>query len=44
VDKLSREGRLGVRTQQYNFLDSTTKKMNFSDSMAFSLSVEWVDI
>ena len=44
VDKLSREWRLGVWTQQYNFLDSSTKKMNFSDSIAFSLSVEWVDI
>lgn len=44
VDKLSREWRLWIWTQQYNFLDSTTKKMNFSDSIAFSLSVEWVDV
>ncbi len=43
VDKLSREWRLGIWTQQYNFLDSTTKKMKVVDSVAFSIDVEFVD-
>ena len=44
VDKLSREGKLWIRTQQYNFLDSTTKKTKVADTFAFSIWVEWVDI
>ena len=44
VDKLSREWRLGIWTQQYNFLDSTTKKMKVVDSVAFSIDIEFVDI
>ena len=44
VDKLSREGRLGKRTQQYEFLDSSTKKIKFADSFAFTIDVELVDI
>ena len=44
VDKLSREWKLWIRTQQYNFLDSTTKKMNIANTFAFSIDVEWVDI
>ena len=31
-------------TQQYNFLDSTTKKMNVANTFAFSIDIEWVDI
>ena len=44
VDKLSREWKLGIWTQQYNFLDSTTKKTKVADTFAFSIWVEWVDI
>ena len=44
VDKLSREGRLWIWTQQYNFLDSTTKKIKIWDALAFSVSVELGDI
>lgn len=44
VDKLSREWKLGIRTQQYNFLDSTTKKTKIADTFAFSIWIEWVDI
>ena len=44
VDKLSREWRLWVWTQQYNFLDSSTKKMNIADTFAFTISIEFVDI
>ncbi len=44
VDKLSREWKLWMWTQQYNFLDSTTKKMNIADSFAFSIDIERVDI
>lgn len=44
VDKLSREWKLWMWTQQYNFLDSTTKKMNVANTFAFSIDIEWVDI
>lgn len=44
VDKLSREWRLGKRTQQYEFLDSSTKQMNISDSVAFTVDIEFVDV
>ena len=44
TDKLSREGRLWIWTQQYNFLDSTTKKIKIKDTVSFTINVEWVDI
>ena len=44
LDKLAREWRLWIWTKQYNFLDSTTKRMNFSDTFAFTVDVEFVDI
>jgi hypothetical protein len=44
VDKLSREWKLWIRTQQYNFLDSTTKKAKISNTVAFTISVEFADI
>ena len=44
VDKLSREGKLWMWTQQYNFLDSSTKKMKVADTVAFSIDIEFVDI
>jgi len=44
VDKLSREWRLWMWTQQYNFLDSSTKKMKVSDTVAFTISIEFEDI
>lgn len=44
MDKLSREWKLWIWTQQHNFLDSTTKKMNVADTFAFSIDVEIVDI
>ena len=44
VDKLSREWRLGKWTQQYEFLDSSTKQMNISDSLAFTVDIEFVDV
>lgn len=44
VDKLSREWRLWKRTQQYEFLDSSTRQMNMADTFAFSIDVEFVDI
>ena len=44
VDKLSREWKLWTRTQQSNFLDSSTKNMKLVDTVAFSISVENVDI
>ena len=44
VDKLSREWRLWVWTQQYNFLDSTTKKIKIADNFAFTVDIEFVDI
>lgn len=44
VDKLSREWRLWKWTQQYEFLDSSTKKINIADTLAFSIDVEFVDV
>lgn len=44
VDKLSREWRLWMWTQQYNFLDSSTKKMKVADTVAFTISIEFEDI
>jgi hypothetical protein len=44
LDKLSREGKLGTWTQQNEFLDSSTKKMNIAKSFAFSISIEMVNI
>lgn len=44
VDKLSREWLLWKWTQQYEFLDSSTKQMNFADSFAFTIDVEFVNI
>ena len=44
VDKLSREWRLWKWTQQYEFLDSSTKQMNMANTFAFSIDVEFVDI
>ena len=43
-DKLSREWRLWKRTQQNEFLDSSTKQMNLADTFAFTINVEFVDI
>ncbi len=44
VDKLSREWRLWKWTQQYEFLDSSTKQMNVADTLAFTIDIEFVDI
>lgn len=44
VDKLSREWRLWMWVPQHNFLDSTTKKMNFSKALTFTISIEYIDI
>lgn len=44
TDKLSREWRLWIWTQQYNFLDSTTKKIKIADNFAFTIDVEFVDL
>ena len=44
VDKLSREWRLWIWTQQYNFLDSTTKKTKVADTVAFTINVEFANI
>ena len=44
VDKLSREWKLWKWTQQYEFLDSSTKRMNFADSFAFTIDVEFVNV
>lgn len=44
VDKLSREWKLWIRTQQYNFLDSTTKKTKISNTVAFTINVELANI
>lgn len=44
VDKLSREWRLWKWTQQYEFLDSSTKRIKFADAFAFSIDVEFVNI
>ena len=43
-DKLSREWKLWIWTQQYNFLDSTTKDIKIKDMLSFTINVEWVDI
>lgn len=40
VEKLAREWRLGIWTQQYNFLDSTTKMMDVADTFSFTI---WAD-
>lgn len=44
VDKLSREWKLWKWTQQYEFLDSSTKKMNIADTLAFTVDIDFVDI
>lgn len=44
VDKLSREWKLWKWTQQYEFLDSSTKKMNIADTLAFSIDMEFLDV
>ncbi len=44
VDKLSREWKLWKWTQQYEFLDSSTKKINIANTFAFSIDVDFVDI
>jgi len=44
VDKLSREWKLWKWTQQYEFLDSSTKKMDIADTLAFSIDIEFVDV
>ena len=44
VDKLSREWKLWKWTQQYEFLDSSTKRINVADTLAFTIDVEFVDI
>ena len=44
LDKLSREWRLWTWTQQYNFLDSSTKNINFSDAVSFTVSVSREDV
>lgn len=44
VDKLSREWRLWTWTQQYEFLDSSAKRIKFDASVAFSIDVEFVNI
>jgi hypothetical protein len=33
-----------MHTQQYNFLDSSTKKMNIPKTIAFSIDIEFVDM
>jgi hypothetical protein len=35
---------LGKWTQQYQFLDSSTKQIKIPDSMAFTIDVEFVNI
>ncbi len=44
VDKLSREWRLWKWTQEYEFLDSSTKQMNVADTLAFTIDIEFVDL
>ena len=44
VDKLSREWRLWKWTQEYEFLDSSTKQMNVADTFAFTIDIEFVDL
>ena len=38
VEKLAREWRLWMWTQQYNFLDSSTKKMDVQDTFSFTIA------
>ena len=38
VEKLAREWRLWIWTQQYNFLDSTTKMMDVADTFSFTVA------
>lgn len=40
VDKLAREWRLWMWTQQYNFLDSSTKMMDIRDTASFTMSAD----
>lgn len=40
VDKLAREWRLWMWTQQYNFLDSSTKMMDIRDTASFTISAD----
>lgn len=42
--KLSDEWKLGIWTEQHNFLDSSTKKMNFGKMITFTLNVDFVDL
>lgn len=44
TDKLEREWKLWMWTPQHNFLDSTTKKMNFWKTISFTLSVDFVEL
>lgn len=44
VDQLSREWKLWKWTQQYEFLDSSTKRINVADTFAFSIDIDFVDI
>ena len=44
ADKLSREGKLWMWTQQHNFLDASTKKMDVAKTVAFTISMEFVDV
>ena len=40
VDKLAREWRLWTWTQQYNFLDSTTKNLDVHDTFSFTMGMD----
>ena len=40
VDKLAREWRLWIWTQQYNFFDSSTKLTDIADTFSFTMSAE----
>ena len=44
VNKLSSEWRLWIWSQQNNHLDSSTKEMNFSKSLSFTIDINWADI
>ena len=44
TDKLAREWKLWMWTQQYNFLDSSTKMMKFSDIISFTIAADKKDI
>jgi len=43
-DKLSREWKLWIWTQQHNFLDSTTKDIKIKDMISFTINVEWENV